>query len=142
MKLIERLHSEWLMCILCLVEVEIKTKFDLISAQEQARQKENMKMAQEKELYNIEQAQRLQFSEFSHAWDKYMEDYEATAFDLVEQLKKKQVDEIEELREAVTHNFIKGHRWPKDIIDTRKQEKIFHSVKDYDKAEAAKRFAD
>ena len=71
-----------------------------------------------------------------------MEDYEATAFDLVEQLKKRQAIEIEELRDRVTHEYIKGHRWPKDIIDTRKQEKIFHSVKDYDKAEAAKRFAD
>ena len=49
-----------------------------------------MKLAQEKELVNIENAQKLQFQEFSDAWDKYMRDYEATAFELIENLKVKQ----------------------------------------------------
>ena len=48
-----------------------------------------MRIAQEKELLNIENAQRLQFVEFSEAWDKYMADYEATAFELIEQLRAK-----------------------------------------------------
>ena len=43
-----------------------------------------MRLAQEKELGNIELAQKLQFSEFSEAWDKYMREYEATAFELIE----------------------------------------------------------
>lgn len=48
-----------------------------------------MRIAQEKELLNIENAQKLQFQEFSDAWDKYMSDYEATAFELIEQLRVK-----------------------------------------------------
>ncbi len=48
-----------------------------------------MRIAQEKELLNIENAQKLQFQEFSDAWDKYMADYETTAFELIEQLRIK-----------------------------------------------------
>lgn len=48
-----------------------------------------MRIAQQRELVNIETAQRLQYQEFSEAWDKYMNDYESTAYDLVEQLKQK-----------------------------------------------------
>jgi hypothetical protein len=43
-----------------------------------------MRIAQEKELLNIENAKRMQFTEFSEEWDKYMADYEATAFELIE----------------------------------------------------------
>lgn len=43
-----------------------------------------MKMAQERELLNIEEAQRVQFKEFTDAWDRYMRDYEVTAFELIE----------------------------------------------------------
>ena len=62
---------------------ELKRKFDEFSKAEQQRQEQNMRIAQEKELLNIESAQRQQFVEFSEAWDKYMADYEATAFELI-----------------------------------------------------------
>ena len=48
-----------------------------------------MRIAQSRELTNIENAQRLQYQEFVDAWDKYMADYEKTAFELVSQLKAK-----------------------------------------------------
>ena len=67
----------------------MKVKFDEFSKAEQQRQEQNMRLAQEKELQNIESAQKLQFTEFSEAWDKYMSDYEQTAFELIEQLKMK-----------------------------------------------------
>ena len=68
----------------------MKLKFEEFSKAEQQRQEQNMRLAQEKELLNIENAQKLQFQEFSEAWDKYMRDYEGTAFELIEQLKNKQ----------------------------------------------------
>ena len=67
----------------------MKNKFDEFSRAEQQRQEQNMRIAQEKELLNIENAQKLQFQEFSDAWDKYMADYETTAFELIEQLRIK-----------------------------------------------------
>ena len=68
----------------------MKLRFEEFARAEQQRQEQNMRLAQEKELVNIESAQKLQFEEFSQAWDQYMRDYEATAFELIEQLKVKQ----------------------------------------------------
>ena len=53
-----------------------------------------MREAQQQELLAVEEAQRLQFGEFSAAWDRYMADYEATAFESVERLKEKHVREV------------------------------------------------
>jgi hypothetical protein len=36
----------------------------------------------------------MQFHEFNEAWDKYMADYEAAAFESVEQLKERHVNEL------------------------------------------------
>ena len=62
----------------------MKLRFAEFSRAEQQRQEQNMRLAQEKELINIESAQKLQFTEFSDAWDQYMREYEATAFELIE----------------------------------------------------------
>ena len=67
----------------------MRNKFEEFSRAEHQRQEQNMRLAQEKELLNIENAQKIQFQEFSEAWDKYMRDYEITAFELIEQLKLK-----------------------------------------------------
>ena len=42
-----------------------------------------------------------------------MADYEKTAFDLVEQLKNKQLNEIDEMRRYMTEKFYNDHRWNK-----------------------------
>ena len=60
-----------------------KKIFERWSQDEQERQSHNMRIAQQKELINIEQAQKMQYQEFASAWDRYMADYEATAFELV-----------------------------------------------------------
>lgn len=97
-----------------------------------------MRIAQQRELVNIENAQRIQYQEFGDAWDKYMQDYEVTAFDLVEQLKVKHLQEIDEMRGYMTEKFYNDHRWSKQIIELRKQEKIYFSVRDYVNAEKVK----
>ena len=51
------------------------------------RQVNNIKASQEHELQAIEEAQKAQFLEFSEAWDKYMNDYEATAIKSLDKLK-------------------------------------------------------
>ena len=99
---------------------KFKKIFDRWSQDEQQRQHHNMRIAQQRELVNIENAQRLQYQEFSDAWDKYMGDYERTAFDLVEQLKAKQNQEIEDMYKYQTEKFYNDHRWNKQIIELRK----------------------
>lgn len=65
-----------------------------------------------------------------------MRDYEVTAFDLIEQLKMKQRQEREIEEENVTRNFMLKQSNSKELVDMKKQEKIYFSVKDYDKAQA------
>ena len=65
-----------------------------------------------------------------------MRDYEATAFELIEQLKVKQEQELVLHEEKVTKAFLLKQSDSKNLIEMRKQEKIFFSVKDYDKANA------
>lgn len=90
----------------------------------------------------MEQAQKMQFTEFSEAWDKYMADYETAAFDSVEKLKEKHIQEIKDLHEKVRADFSVKFKLSRELLDLRKQEKIFFSVKDYHKAEEFKRRAD
>lgn len=101
-----------------------------------------MKNAQENELVTVENAQKIQFNEFSSAWDQYMSDYEAAAFESVERLKEKHIFEIKELHDKVKSSFKITYKFSKELMDMRKQEKIFFSLKDYDKAEAIRRLAD
>ena len=79
-----------------------------------------MKLAQEKELVNIENAQKLQFQEFSDAWDKYMRDYEATAFELIENLKVKQEQELIDEEQRLTQNFVAKQSDSKQLVDMKR----------------------
>ena len=65
-----------------------------------------------------------------------MRDYESTAFELIEQLKMKQEQELALHEDKVTKAFLIKQSDSKNLIEMRKQEKIFFSVKDYDKANA------
>jgi hypothetical protein len=84
----------------------------------------------------------MQFQEFASAWDKYMADYEASAFESVERLKEKHIREIQELHERVSQQFKVKFKWSRELMDLRKQEKIYFSIRDYQKAEDCKRKAD
>ena len=79
-----------------------------------------MRMAQEQELMTVENAQKLQFTEFAEAWDKYMSDYEAAAFESVERLKEKHIREIKELHDRVKNEFTIKFKWSRELLDLRK----------------------
>ena len=117
---------------------KFKKIFERWSADEQQRQHHNMRVAQQRELVNIENTQRMHYQEFANAWDKYMSDYEKTAYELVQQLRSKQASEVEQKRAEVTEKFYNNHRWNKQIIELRKQEQIYFSIKDYVNAEKVK----
>ena len=65
-----------------------------------------------------------------------MRDYEGTAFELIEQLKNKQEQELFLHQEKVTAQFMAKQSDSKSLVEMRKQEQIYFSVKDYDKAQA------
>lgn len=51
---------------------------------------------QEMELNKIEHIQRNQFIEFTHAWDIYMQDYEAAAYESLRKMREKHDLEVVE----------------------------------------------
>ena len=63
-----------------------------------------------------------------------MRDYEGTAFELIEQLKVKQEQELVLAEEKTTKDFIARQSASKNLVEMRKQERIYFTVKDYDKA--------
>jgi|LauGreDrversion4_2_1035121.scaffolds.fasta_scaffold120559_1 hypothetical protein len=71
-----------------------------------------------------------------------MADYEAAAFESVEQLKERHISELAELTERLTQEHSVKNHWSTQLMDIRRQEKIFFSVKEYEKAEACKFKAD
>lgn len=74
-----------------------------------------------------------------------MADYEAAAFESVEQLKERHVAELQELSQRIvadpSNNNVKT-RWSSTLMELRRQEKTFFSVKDYEKAEYYRQQAD
>lgn len=79
----------------------LRDRFEELSSLEGQRQTENMRIAQEQELATVEGAQKVQFQEFNDAWDKYMADYESAAFESVERLKEKHMQELAQLSQKV-----------------------------------------
>ena len=65
-----------------------------------------------------------------------MRDYEQTAFELIEQLKVKQEQELMLQEEKIQKDFLNKQSASKNLVEMRKQEKIYFTVKDYDKAQA------
>jgi hypothetical protein len=64
-----------------------KEKIEEVKIKEILRQENYIKSFQEQELAQVEHAQKMQFIEFTKAWDDYMADYEATAYMSLEKLK-------------------------------------------------------
>lgn len=101
-----------------------------------------MRIAQEQELATVEGAQKVQFQEFNDAWDSYMADYEAAAFESVERLKEKHMQELAQLSQKVYNETQTKLNWSKQLMDIRAQEKIFFSVRQYENAELCRNKAD
>merc|ERR1719341_868889 len=65
-----------------------RRKYEELRSKEEQRQRRLVGQAQSHEMNEVEQAQKQQFLGFSAAWDKYMADYESTAYMSLERLKE------------------------------------------------------
>jgi hypothetical protein len=68
-----------------------------------------------------------------------MQDYESAAYKSLEKLKEKHDVEIRELKEFLRSEFPVKYTLSKELMELRRQEKKFHTVKEYDKAENLKK---
>jgi hypothetical protein len=96
---------------------------------------------QKQELVHIEAMQRMQFDEFTRAWDQYMAQYEQTAFNSIDRLKKEQEVEILNMRQVFTMSPGKYTK-SKKLNNYRTMEKKTFAAKNYDGASYFKYLAD
>ena len=71
-----------------------------------------------------------------------MADYEAAAFESVEQLKERHMSELAEMSQQIAEQSQSRAHWSRELLELRRQERIFFSVKEYDRAEQIKLKAD
>lgn len=79
---------------------QVKDKLEVLKQAELKRQKANLRLCQERELIQIENSQKVQFFEFSQAWDQFMKDYEATAYLSLDKLKERHKKELEDITQV------------------------------------------
>merc|ERR1719327_183299 len=78
-----------------------RRKYEELRAKEEERQRRLVDQAQQHEMNEVEQAQKQQFLGFSAAWDKYMADYESTAYMSLERLKEQHTEQFAAFQERL-----------------------------------------
>jgi len=64
-----------------------RDKYEDLQDKEIERHLENLKLSQEQELQAIEEEHKHQFNEYTEAWDRFMQEYEASSVKTLEMLK-------------------------------------------------------
>jgi len=118
-----------------------RMKFEELKRQEELRQKRLVEQAQLHEMNEVEQAQKQQFLEFSAAWDRYMADYESTAYMSLERLKEQHAQDFAEFqdRAAKTSPIFKGSR---GLLALRAKQEALAKLHRYAEATQVKKEAD
>ena len=110
-----------------------RTKMDQMKSKELARQKRLIESAQAHEVAEVEAAQKEQFLDFSSAWDRYMRDYEATAYLSLEKLKEQQAEEFSELSEGIGKQP-RVCKFSPELLELRRKQKVLGKLGKYEDA--------
>jgi len=82
-------------------------------------------------LLYVENIQRKQFAEFTEAWDSYMSEYEANAFQSIDHMRQDQLLELNDFREKYPYTAQRYHP-SKRLIDVELLERRNFGIKQYD----------
>jgi hypothetical protein len=77
----------------------------------------------DRELEATEDAQRSKFEQFCGKWDQFMNEYEATAADLVKKVREKQVEELKEYEERTKEELAAKMHYSKYLLELQLREK-------------------
>lgn len=118
-----------------------RQKYEELRAKEEERQRMLVIQAQRHEMNEVEQAQKQQFLGFSAAWDKYMADYESTAYMSLERLKEQHATKFAELQEQFRRqpNRVKASR---ELLELRRKQEAMAKLGKYEEAWKVKEAAD
>merc|ERR1719221_2002355 len=142
--LLKRLHSYRKKCELSGEYVEAqkaRRKYEELRRKEEERQKRLVDQAQQHEMNEVEQAQKQQFLGFSAAWDKYMADYESTAYMSLERLKEQHAGEFSSFQEKL-RNKPSRSKFSRELLELRRKQEALAKLGKYEEAWKVKEAGD
>jgi len=142
--LLKRLHSYRKQCETVGEYVEAqkaRRKYEELRLQEEERQRKLVEQAQQHEMNEVEQAQKGQFLGFSAAWDKYMADYESTAYMSLERLKEQHSGEFASFQDKM-RNQPKPVKHSRELLELRRKQEALAKLGQYEEAYKVKESAD
>merc|ERR1719197_730898 len=118
-----------------------RRKYEELRAKEEERQRRLVEQAQAHEMNEVEQAQKGQFLGFSAAWDKYMADYESTAYMSLERLKEQHAKEFGMFQDQL-RNQPKPCKHSRELLELRRKQEALAKLGQYEEAYKVKDSAD
>jgi len=110
-----------------------RKKYEELRTREEERQRRLVDEAQQQEMIEVEQAQRAQFLGFSNAWDKYMADYESTAYMSLERLKEQHGDELGRFQEVIRSQPARV-KCSRELLELRRKQEALAKLGKYEEA--------
>lgn len=142
--LLKRLHAYRKQCEMNGEYVEAqkaRRKYEELRQKEEERQRQLVEQAQNHEMSEVEQAQKGQFLGFSAAWDKYMADYESTAYLSLERLKEQHAGELAMFQDRL-RTQPKQNKHSRELLELRRKQEALAKLGQYEEAYKVKDSAD
>lgn len=100
-----------------------KRKVEEIRERELQRRNKYLRLLYDRELAATEDAQRGKFEQFCAKWDHFMNEYEATAADLVRKVRDRQAEELREYEERTKEELATKMHFSKYLLELQLREK-------------------
>merc|ERR1719221_1651284 len=118
-----------------------RRKYEELRTKEEERQRRLVDQAQQHEMNEVEQAQKQQFLGFSAAWDKYMADYESTAYMSLERLKEQHAGEFSTFQEKLRNKPARS-KFSRELLELRRKQEALAKLGKYEEAWKVKEAGD
>ena len=119
-----------------------RQKYEELRKKETLRQLNLMRIKQQESLRMVDEAQQKQLEEFSKSWDSYLAEYEATAYQSLQKLKEKHLQEYQEFRQKALDDAKKKVKHSKELLELRQKEQKLVKQRQYEEAQVVRGKAD
>jgi len=113
-------------------------KLEELKSKEATRQRQLVLQAQNHEMREVEHAQKQQFLEFSSAWDRYMADYESTAYMSLERLRERHAAEFAAYEEKLQRMPNHAAKFSREFLELKRKQQALAKLGHYAEAQQVK----
>ena len=111
--------------------------------QEAKRQSKTLRAKQIAERQDVQIAHNMQYADFNHAWDQYMEEYDTMAQSYISQMTGKHSADLKTFQEGLHKEIMdRPPKFSKELIEWRRREHMLARQKNYTEAQKIKKVAD